>query len=371
MDFLDRFDSEENLYLIPNYISSSVQKRLLHEWENTELKSHVFLLSSGTTISDQYKTYALSKNSLINNARSVNHFLNVQKDEVWLGSLPHYHVGGLSIYIRAKIGGQKVIGYNEKWDPRKFINAVIENKINYCSLVPTQLYDLVINNLKAPNELKGVFVGGDFLNSEIEKEGLNLGYPLIKTYGATETCSQIASSYSKDVKDGYLKVLPHHQIQNVDNRFIIKSNSLYTAELLISNDDIVIKKLESFEDLELPDSIDMKNIGNDQWIKPLGRKGDEIKINGKLFNFLELRGLVENELTQLKVLHGCSLMVKEDRRSGKKLVLNIEKKYESIKLDIYSRLKKSLPIPFDQSDINVVKEISRTALGKAKYEKKQ
>ena len=359
-----QFFQKENLYLVSPYVSRAVEDKILRIWKETEYQDHVFLMSSGTTSTASIKTYVLSKESIINNCKSVNSFFGIDEKQVFLGSLPFYHIGGLSILIRAKLAGAKVYPFNSSWNVQSFINAVDIQGISCCSLVPTQLYDIIRLGVKAPRTLKMVFIGGDFLNSELAKQALVLGWPIIVTYGMTENASQVASGHYKELKNEHIPILPGNFIYKKDDKYWLKSQSLFSECINIFPDYVEFSKQTG--DLALSDNISLIEESNLQWLKPLGRSDDFFKIKGRLYNYLELKDIWLNELFQQDVLDYVEIIAVDDPREGKVLqalylaevALNID--------DILNGINLKLPEPITIRSSQLVKRFDRTALGKLK-----
>ena len=76
-----------------------------------------------------------------------------------------------------------------------FDTRVMETEgITVLSLVPTQVFDLVVQKKQAPRTIKYVFVGGASLSHLLFKEAKRLGWPLVPCFGSIETFAQFASS---------------------------------------------------------------------------------------------------------------------------------------------------------------------------------
>lgn len=131
---------KHNLYLLPN-----ASTEILDHLKSLNYKEHVFIKSSGTT--ELEKIYALSKDALIHSANQVNKRLEIDSHDSWGIALPQHHIGGFSIYIRAQISNSNVFHYNQRWNPITFKAFLNTFKITTISLVPTQLFDLVINKI--------------------------------------------------------------------------------------------------------------------------------------------------------------------------------------------------------------------------------
>ncbi len=353
--------SSDNLYLIPPYIHSSKKESLLKAWKELKLSHHVFILSSGTTTGGIIKSYALSKSALVANARAVNQFLDTVSEDTWLNPLPHYHVGGLGIYIRAQLSDSKVEKCDFKWDPEKYYQAL--EGIQYSSLVPTQLYDLVSLNLKAPIGLKGIFIGGDFLSQALRDKALELGYPLIQTYGMTELCSQIASSYLTKDSDGFLEILPIHHIDKDTSE--ISSPALATLEMILAADN-AISVTKYNKNFHLKDNLEFLSRKGKQLIKPMGRSDSMIKIKGRLFNLLEIQEILESIGLKINIYREVALQIVEDAREGRRVQFLLESSKESDRDTFRTLLEQRLPPPLLPVDIVLVDKIQRTKLGKVK-----
>lgn len=353
--------SKNNDYLISPKILTADAKFINKVWEEQKLSSHVFILSSGTSSSETYKTYALSKKSLINNAKAVNELIKASSEDIWLASLPHYHVGGLSIYIRAALSNSHVKKHDgSRWSPERFVSILNQEKINFCSLVPTQVYDLCQKKAKAPASIKAVFVGGDFLHDSLLRQFTKLGWPVYITYGMTEVCSQLATSYYKNIDDGFIDILPIHKVSEKEGDFYIESQSLYTSMCQINVKDQTYKVEISTKSFHLSDHILLQ--GNR--LKPLGRKDDLFKINGRLYSLLEIKNIAYSLFEDLEIYGHAEIIIEENLRNGKNLKLLLEKEFKDISEEILSLLNKTLPIQVQH--IEIIDEIEKTELGKIK-----
>lgn len=154
-------------------------------------RGFILIPSSGSTqnTNESVKVIALTEQALTNSAKRVNKEFSGDENSVWGCVLPLFHVGGLGILLRATAEGS--ITYYTSWD--KFSPEWLhENKITHLSLVPTQIYEIVQKNWDAPAYLQTVFVGGAALDLDLAKQAEALGWPLVQTFGMTETASMIA-----------------------------------------------------------------------------------------------------------------------------------------------------------------------------------
>lgn len=353
---IDLNKAENEILFHPRYADEA--KRVLAAFNKTSHKDHILLFSSGTT--SELKGYALSREALKINAHAVNAHFNLYPSDVWGLSLPTYHVGGLSVLIRAQLLGNKVVDLRN-WEPLSWLATVTKEKVTITTIVPTQLYDLVKHNLSSPPDLKYLIVGGDFLSHELELRALKLGWPVIRTYGMSEVCSQLASAKSSASHE--MEILPIHQAKiSGDERLLVKSQSLFTLEFKITSH-VSFKHLFEFCDEEgfYPTQDRARIVGS--VLYPEGRLDDQIKVSGHMVNF----NIVKNDFYKYLLdndLYGkAELILESDERKGQKInLLAILGETEKFNWDNLRQLLN--PIRIDE--IKYVNSLERTDLGKLK-----
>jgi O-succinylbenzoic acid--CoA ligase len=127
-------------------------------------------------------TYENFHASAVANAQN----LGVQPDDRWLCCMPLFHVGGLSILTRSAINQTEAV-IHEGFDAHKVKQALAEERITLLSLVPTQLSRLLDAGVTAPH-LRAALIGGGPIPKDLLARA---PFPVIPTYGMTETCSQV------------------------------------------------------------------------------------------------------------------------------------------------------------------------------------
>lgn len=347
---IDSFGDSENIYLIPPYIKDG--EKLLACWKEQNLSGHIFLCSSGTTGKTELKSYAISKQALLENARAVNSFLGASRGQKWLASLPIYHVGGLSIWARSYLLNSLPVVPVGKWNVDWFQLGHFE----YASLVPFQLYDLIKADVVLAKEIKGIFIGGDFCPQEMVRQGLELGYPLIGTFGMTEVCSQLASKYLDWDEDGFLEILPIHKIHDG----VVTSKSICTLEIMLRDDEVNVKRFNGKYHLQDKYELDGHRI------KPLGRSDGLIKIKGRLVLRHELESSAFEIFNELDLYKNCALVFAPDDVWGSKPLVLLEASRKDEKVRLESAISKSQSLKPFVAEVRVVDKIQRTALGKIK-----
>lgn len=345
------FDEEFKIITHPD--QAIQRERLRSELADLDFTKHFAIFSSGTS-SQELKGYILSETAIEANARAVNVWFGLTSQDVWGLSLPVYHIGGLSVLVRARLLGNKVVDLR-KWDPARWFQTIQDEKVTITTIVPTQLFDIVKNNFHSPSSLRYLIVGGDFLPMALEEKARTLGWPVIRTYGMTEVSSQLASGR----KPGdALQVLPVHEVRTKNDILQVKSRALFTAQFILG------EKLKLTFAEDLCDAVGFyqtqdRVIIEENILKPLGRMNDEIKVGGHLTSVLVLKDALAKVLLEMDLYGKAEIQIESDERKGKKIVLLHQSLGESAIQRIATALS---PAVIDEA--RDTKEFSRTELGK-------
>jgi O-succinylbenzoic acid--CoA ligase len=259
----------------------------------TDLTAHVWLATSGTT--GTLKLAALSKEALLASAAAVNRHLASDARDVWCCVLPAFHVGGLGIFARAFLSGARVI--RGQWNAREF---AANGEMTLASLVPAQVSDLVELQLPAPSNLRAIVVGGGALPDALYAGARALGWPLLPSYGMTETCSQVATA---TLVSPELRLLDHIEARTEDDgRLAFRGASLLTG--YATERGLMDPKTEDgwfvTEDLG---SVDGGRL------RVEGRRGDSVKIGGESVDLTRLDAI----LASIAGSHAAVVAVPEPR----------------------------------------------------------
>jgi O-succinylbenzoic acid--CoA ligase len=240
-----------------------------------DLPGHVWLATSGTT--GALKLTALSKQALLASAAAVNRHLQSDAKDVWCCVLPSFHVGGLGVFARAFLSGARV--QRAQWDARVFAS---NEEMTLASLVPAQVRDLVEMQLHPPVNLRAIVVGGGALSEELYANGRTLGWPLLPSYGMTETCSQVATA---TLGSPALKLLDHVEARTEANGYLaFRGSSLLTG----------YATERGFFDPKRDGWFATEDFGRveGETLRIEGRHGDFIKIGGESVDLTRLDGVL-------------------------------------------------------------------------------
>ena len=120
--------------------------------------------------------------------------LGTDVDDRWLACLPLFHVGGLSIVLRAAIYGITAV-VHDGFDADAVNRAVDEDRITIISVVAVMLQRMLDarGDRPFPASLRCVLAGGGPVPRSLLERCAALDVPVMQTYGLTEAASQVAT----------------------------------------------------------------------------------------------------------------------------------------------------------------------------------
>ncbi len=269
-----------------------IKKEFNQKIENAD--QYVLIPSSGTSQNEQQsvKVIALKYKSILNSASRVNQFCNLDESDHWGCVLPLHHIGGLSILARASLSQSKV--FFTEWKIFT-IDWLAENKITVLSLVPAQLHDIVQLGLHCPEQIKVVFLGGGSVSEDLWNQAKELNWPIVQTFGMTETASMIA--YKNDFNSAF-KVLPDVSIESVNQHLKISCDSLADFFMFknLKTGEISIQNYKVEDSLLTDDMIELVSSNEFNFIQ---RRNEYIKILGEGVSLPELRNRIDKLISNV------------------------------------------------------------------------
>jgi o-succinylbenzoate---CoA ligase len=319
---IDWNSEESHLFLNPRLPDS--EKNLLQNLARQFARpGHIWIASSGSsqTANQSLKLMALSKKAFLASSLAVNKHLESTSSDVWVQNLPRFHVGGLSIESRVFLSGARVV-VQEGWKAEEFARLISREKATLSSLVPTQIFDLIQFRQKAPTSLRAIVVGGSALSEDLYQQALDLGWPLLPSFGMTECCSQIATAGLDGItrRNRQLHLLSHIQARvNVQDMLEIQSASLLTGFAQVINGENIWRdpKIDGWYCTQ-----DLAEL-NEKVLIPKGRHSYFIKVKGEGVDLQKLQHQLEDLAREIlpNEWQGFQLAAVDDDRDEHRIVL--------------------------------------------------
>jgi O-succinylbenzoic acid--CoA ligase len=338
----------------------------LAEFARDELQAEGWCFFQTSGSEGRRKWVGLTKESLLVSARAVNAHFKITRDDHWLLALPVHHVGGFGVLARAYQSGSKVTRLTEKWDAPLFAKTCAEAGATLASLVPTQVFDLVAAKLDAPKSMRVVLVGGGALSLEIESAALSLGWPVRRTYGMTETASQVASQRTEG---GEMEVLPIWQVSTDETGVLtVRGEALARGYAVQENGSWKWEPISGDAGLRTRDRVEIRQAAGGQSLRFTSREAGIVKILGELVAL----GPIQERLDVLRLdmgLHTGEAVVCDlpDARKEARLVLAVSQMSEAHAFQLQKRLNEGLR-PFEQvMEWKTLPSLPRGELGKVQF----
>lgn len=156
------------------------------------------MYTSGTTGTP--KGVVLTYGNIFASAAASAFNLGVLPGDRWLACLPLFHIGGLSIVFRSVLYGTGVV-LHHAFDEHELARSLRTQRVTHVSVVATMLQRLLdVDPEPCPPGLRVVLVGGGPVPPALLERASRLGYPVVQTYGLTETASQVATLAPADAR---------------------------------------------------------------------------------------------------------------------------------------------------------------------------
>lgn len=324
------------------------------------------LASSGSTAGSwrEIKLILISKRAFLTAARSVATRFVLGPDDVLMNSLPQFHVGGLSIGARAHVSGAKLAERDEAAAPsvEGLWDDVLAARATALSLVPTQLYDLLERKVAVPAHLRLVFMGGAALTPALEAQARAKKWPLVATYGMTETAAMFAVRTEPDPEAGF-EALEHVELSRAENGLLrVRGASLASGfGRLDASGGWSWTPLRDPQGWFTTEDRALERGG--RWFLQ-GRDSDYVKILGEAVNLGFLRERLEKEALRSGLdPRGFHLTWLPDERRGASLVLFVEDRMPDLAALVASFHEEALPFERIQEQRRIAR-LPRTPLGK-------
>lgn len=140
------------------------------------------------------KGVMLTRGNLDAAAAAANWRLPLAAGDVWLGCLPLYHIGGISLLYRCLRAGATLL-LHEDFSAAAVWRDLHQHAVTHISLVPVMLARLleVAAGRSPPADLRHALIGGGALSRPLLETALAAGWPICPTWGMSESAAQAAT----------------------------------------------------------------------------------------------------------------------------------------------------------------------------------
>lgn len=285
----------------------------------TENDRILFIMNTSAT-TGRFKSVPIRLSAIKSHVEASKEALGCRNDDNWLLVLPMFHIGGLSILLRSLFNGTAVTILN-RFNEDTVLSYINEGKVNMVSMVPTMLRRIIdrIENHK----LRVMLLSGEFIDDELVRKAIKINIPVYKSYGMTETTSQIISfnvmenmdklsSVGKPLKSVVVTIRPGESNEYTEEGYSIGEVLLKAPMIMkgyIGRDEI-----EGYFNTE-----DIGYLDNDGFLYILDRRSNLIISGGENIYPLE----IENILYKNERIKECAIVSEKDKKWGQIPVLYV------------------------------------------------
>jgi O-succinylbenzoic acid--CoA ligase len=259
---------------------------IITDWQS--LKNEMQVHTSGST--GKPRLIKHERNQVIASAERTNSFFNLRETSSVLLCISPQTIGGKMVIIRALVGNYAVHCVQAQKNP--FIQLPIDLHVDFASLVPYQLTEIVATDPTLLKRVGKILIGGANIPTILEETCAKIHDNCFVGYGMTETISHIAL---RKLKNSYYSVLDGVRITQLNNETIINDSKISIESLVVSD---IIESL------------------NEQQFKWIGRSDFVINSGGIKIHPEQLESIVSTYLTTPFIISSI-----DDRQLGECCVL--------------------------------------------------
>ncbi len=146
------------------------------------------------------KAVEITNKNLYQSYTSISQTFGFSSSDIFIASLPFFHIGGFAIINRALLSGGTLVLPNSL-KQIDIIEAIKKYNPTIISLVPTMLKRFIEQGIKPNSNLRHLFLGGGPSNDELIHSALDGGWKIVKVYGSSETTAMVTGAWGDNLKD--------------------------------------------------------------------------------------------------------------------------------------------------------------------------
>ncbi|MCF7912604.1 MAG: AMP-binding protein [Candidatus Cloacimonetes bacterium] len=352
---------------------SKLPVKLLESYihQGSDDENCVILFTSGSE--KDPKAVQLSHKNIWHNVRVVPNHLSMVDGEVFGGTLPLFHVFGLTATFWLPIlNGYSIVAFANPLDYKTIVSSIRKYKISVLVGTPTFFNGYLKKAEEGDFESVHLAItGADKLPEKLRLNFLhNHNVQILEGYGTTETSPVVAVNTYENYRPGSIgKPIPEVQVKIIDRETQEELPAGETGKLLVKGELVMMGYMGNEEDTSLHirngwyDTGDMAMIDEDGYIWHKGRLRRFIKVGGEMVSLVRTEDALSKYLDE--EISCCAVGI-PDEIKGYQIVAAINSEEVNIK-DLIHKLKKDLPPIAVPKEIYHIKDIPLMGSGKVNF----
>ncbi|MDP8210343.1 MAG: AMP-binding protein [Candidatus Stygibacter australis] len=369
-DILEKVSKiEKVIAALHSKLPYKILKNYIHKGDPDE--PSVILFTSGSE--KDPKAVQLTHNNIWHNVRELPDFVGMAKDEIFAGTLPLFHVFGITAtFWLPLLMGTTVVTFANPLDYKLIVDKIRELKITVMIGTPT----FFAGYLKkcSPGDFDSIHIavtGADKLNDKLRLTYLeDHGIKVLEGYGATETSPVVSLNTFENYRPGSIgKPIPGVQVKIVDTNTGEEVPRGEEGKILVKGEMVMMGYLGDLEQTTLHirngwyDTGDMGVHDEEGFMWHKGRLKRFVKVGG------EMVSLVRTEEILTKLLPDdvyCCVVDVPNPTKGADVVAAIANGNFDQK-EVLHQLKKLLPAIAVPKEFYVVDDLPLMGSGKVNF----
>jgi acyl-[acyl-carrier-protein]-phospholipid O-acyltransferase/long-chain-fatty-acid--[acyl-carrier-protein] ligase len=304
-------------------LPASLIKKIVHQGAPED--TAVILFTSGSE--KDPKAVQLTHNNILANIEAVTPIFGFQSEDVFMCTLPFFHVFGLTVDLWLPIyHGMSMLTYANPLDFKKVCTIVREEKASFLVGTPSFFWGYLRKSEPGDFESLRIALTGADKCPEALREGFKNKHNItvFEGYGATECSPVISTNTPAFNRPGSVgKPIPGLQvrIENYETGKVCVPGE--DGRILVKGDSVMKGYFNDFEQTSLHirsgwyDTGDMGNIDSEGYLWHVGRLKRFVKIGGEMVSLVKIEDILEKFLPE--DTHCCIVEI-PDAKKGARIV---------------------------------------------------
>ncbi len=343
-------------------------KTIVHGGKEDDIS--VILFTSGSE--KDPKAVQLSHKNIMANVASASGCFDFNSDDVFLSTLPYFHVFGLTVNFWIPVyHGATILTYANPLDYRKICEIARDHQATFLVGTPAFFWGYLRRSEAGDfASLRIALVGADKCPESLREafqEKHNM--PLYEGYGATECSPVISSNVPENNRPGSVgKPIPNVQvrIENYETGEVCGFGE--DGRILVKGDNVMLGYYDDFEQTSLHirrgwyDTGDMGNIDEDGYLWHVGRVKRFVKIGGEMVSLVKIESVLEKIIPEDVQ---CCVVEIPDSTKGAKIVAVTTAELD--KKPLLKQLGEQLPKIAMPKQFLVIEDLPKMGSGKIDF----
>ncbi len=317
----------------------------------SEEKTAVILFTSGSE--KDPKAVQLSHNNLSSNISDCSKRFEFTKDEIFLSTLPYFHVFGLTVNLWIPLqNGNTIVTYANPLDYKKICEIAREAKPTMLIGTPSFFWGYLRKSEKGDFDSLRVAMAGADKCTESLREGFKEKHDLIlyEGYGATECSPVIAANSPEFNRPGSVgKPLDTLEVRIENYETGEECGPGEDGRILVKGASVMKGYFNDFEQTSLHirrgwyDTGDMGNLDTDGYLWHSGRLKRFVKIGGEMVSLVKVEDTLEALLPE--DIHCCVVEIPDAIKGARIVAVTTEQVDKKKTLKQLGKLLPSIALP--------------------------